>query len=84
MDKFYKTNLEEQETTINIDYYERKIVIYTCQERLYKKLLEKLGEPTKIFYTCKKISGAKWEILFKDKNSIRQVLSRPTLIGQRK
>ena len=84
MEKFYNTLPEEQETIINIDYFESKIIVYTCQKSVYERLLNRLGNPTHKYYTKEKISGAKWEIPFKEKKSITQVLSRPILIGQRK
>ena len=84
MNKFYNTNLEEQETIINIDYSKSNVNIYTCQRAVYERLLKKLGQPYKLFYTNKKISGASWKIAFENKRIITQILSRPTLIGQRK
>lgn len=84
MNKFYNTIPEEQETIINIDYYGRTVNLYTCQKIVYERLLKKIGQPKKIFYTKEKISGANWEIPFEDKKRITQILSRPTLIGQRK
>ena len=84
MNKFYKSNLEEQETIINIDYFASKVNLYTCQKTVYDRLIKKIGEPNKTYYTDKKKSGASWQIPFEDKKSITQILSRPTLIGQRK
>lgn len=84
MNKFYKTNIEEQETIINIDYFASKVKLYTCQKTVYERLIKKIGKPSQTFYTDKKISGASWEIPFENKKSITQILSRPTLIGQRK
>ncbi len=84
MDKFYKTSLEEQETIINIDYFASKVNLYTCQKNVYARIVKKIGKPSKTYYTDKKISGARWQIPFEDKKSITQILSRPTLIGQKK
>lgn len=84
MEKFYNTLPKEQETIINIDYFESKVIVYTCQKSVYERLLTKLGTPIHKYYTKKKISGAKWEIPFKDKKNITKILSRATLIGQRK
>lgn len=84
MNKFFNTILEEQETIINIDYGKSKVHIYTCQKTIMERLIKKIGQPSKLFYTDKKISGANWKIPFEDKRKITQILSRPTLIGQRK
>ena len=51
MKKFYNTLPEEQETIINIDYFESKVIAYTCQKSVYERLLTKIGNPTKIYYT---------------------------------
>lgn len=84
MTNFYNTNTEEQETIINIDYASSNVNIYTCQKTVYNRLLQKLGEPTQTFYIDKKISGASWNVPFENKKNINIILSRPTLIGQRK
>ena len=84
MNKFYNITPEEQETIINIDYTGSKVTVYTCQKVVYDRLAKKLGQPTQIYYTEQKISGANWIIPFEDKKTITQLLSRPTLIGQRK
>lgn len=84
MDKFYKTRLEEQETIINIDYLASKVNLYTCQKTIYDRLVKKVGKPNRIYYANKKISGGSWQIPFEDKKNITHILSRPTLIGQRK
>lgn len=79
--KFYNTNPEEQETVINIDYYESKVNIYTSKKSIYERVLRKIGKPTKVYYLNKTICGANWTIPFSDKKSITSILSRPTLIG---
>ena len=84
MKKFYNTNIEEQETQINIDYNERTTTLYTSLKYVYDKYIQKLGEPTEIDYTKGKISGAYWKVPFEDKKRSGYIFSRPTLIGQRK
>lgn len=83
MEQIYKTNIEEQESIIRIDYYEKRITVYTCRGSAYKRLTRKLGEPTQIYYTKGQISGVEWEIDFQDKR-IKSVFSRPLLIGTMK
>lgn len=84
MENFYKTNLEEQETIINIDYFDKTVHIYTCRKSVYERLKNKLGEPNKIYYLQGKICGGSWKIPFVDKSKINNALSRPILIGQMK
>ena len=84
MDKFYNSSAEEQETQININYNERSTILYTSLKSVYDKYIKRLGNPTKIYYTNNKISGAYWKVPFEDKKRSGYIFSRPTLIGQRK
>lgn len=81
MSKFYNTIPEEQETIININYSVKEVSCYTSRKTQIERLTKKLGDPTKTFYTNKKISGATWIIPFCDKKKITNILSRPLLIG---
>lgn len=65
-----------------MSYDTKELEIYTCRKVVYERLKSKLGEPTKIFYTKRKISGARWNIPFKDKKRINIALSRPVIIGE--
>lgn len=84
MNKFYKTNLDEQELLINIDYYKREIIVYTSQKETFKRIKCKIGEPDRIFTTKGQISGAEWTIPIGNRKTISAILSRPLLIGNRK
>lgn len=81
MRDFYNTDLEEQETVINIDYFESIVKIYTSRKSIYERLCRKIGTPQNIYSTKNKITGAKWQVPFSDKKTISALLSRPTLIG---
>lgn len=82
--KFYNTNIEEQETQINIDYYSKTLNIYSSRKSVIQRLYTKLGEPTKTDYINNSITGAIWKIPFADKKKITIALSRPLLIAQMK
>lgn len=84
MNKFYNIDYEEQETIININYCKKEICLYTSRKAVYERIIKKIGEPTKKYYTDKRISGANWTIPFENKKSITTILSRPTLIGNMK
>lgn len=84
MDRFYDVSLEEQETIINIDYYKKQVLIYTSRKVVYDRIVKKLGDPFKIYYSKGQISGANWIIPFKNKKNITSILSRPILIGDMK
>jgi len=81
--EFYKTELEEQETIINIIYPERRIDIYTCRPAVHRRIKSKLGEPTKTYTTNGLISGASWTINFDDER-VKSIISKLVFIGSMK
>lgn len=81
MAQFANTSSDEQETIINIDYSSSIVYVYTSQRTVYQRLVKKLGQPQNIGYIKNKIVSGSWNISFKDKKTITQILSRPTLIG---
>lgn len=73
--KIYKeANKLETETTINVLYKEQIISIYTNKVDLQRKLNRVLGEPSKEFKIKRSICGSVWEISFKDKSKIRNLM----------
>lgn len=82
--KYYNTMPEEQETIINIDYFARKLQIYSSRKSVIQRLYKKLGEPNKSDYIKKSLTGASWNIDFEDKKKITIALSKPLLIAQMK
>lgn len=84
MRKFFNTDIEEQETLIHVDYFSKIITLYTSSELIYSRYLEKLGEPSKIYYIKNKISGASWKVPFDDKKRSGYIFSRPSIVGKKK
>ena len=82
--KFYNTEIEEQETQINLDYYTKTLNIYSSRKSVIQRLYNKLGEPSKSYYIKSLLTGASWNIPFADKKKMTIALSKPTLIGQMK
>ena len=82
MSKFYNTIPEEQETNVYIDHSKKKAKCYTSRYAVYNRLIKKLGEPTRVYKTDKKISGAMWEVPFSDKKRVKVLLSMTMIIGQ--
>lgn len=82
MAKFYNTSPDEQETIINIDYSEKKVNVYSSRKIQIERLTTKLGQPTKTFYTDKKISGASWQVAFEDKKNMNVIFSKTVIVGQ--
>ena len=73
--KIYKeVNQFETETNINVLYKEQVISVYTNKIDLQRKLNKVLGEPTKEYKIRRSISGSVWEIPFKDKTKIRNLM----------
>lgn len=83
IDNIYKTDKKEQETTINLDYYDKVISFYTCQKTVMTKIFNLLGIPNRIYYIKGLISGMKWKIPFSDKEKIRKILSKTIIIGSK-
>lgn len=80
---FYKIDLKEQETIINIDYYAKQIYIYTSRPSVYKRLEKKLGEPTKTYTTNALISGGSWTISFAD-SQVKNIITKSLFLGEMK
>lgn len=82
--EFFNNKLIEQETFFSIDYFQKEVIVYSNLKSAIIRLERKIGKPTNITYINNKICSASWIIPFSDKAKINKVLSRPTLIGQRK
>lgn len=82
--KMTAVSLEEQETTINIDYFAKTVGVFTSKKEVYTKLLKEIGEPTKQSFEKKKIVGGVWKLPFTDRQQIKKILSITTLISDKK
>ena len=80
MAKWCDVSVEEQETTINIDYCSKTISLYTSRKATANKLKKAIGEPNKIDYVNKKISGVFYKRNVDDKET-KKLLSKGLLIG---
>lgn len=72
--------LEEQETLINVDYYDKTISIYTTRKSVGKRLEKKLGKADEIVTLNKKVTAVTYKRNLSDKD-IRPILSMSTIIG---
>ena len=78
--KIYKeANQFETETNINVLYKEQVISVYTNKIDLQRKLNKVLGKPTKEYKIKRSISGSVWEIPFKDKTKIRNLMLKANI-----
>lgn len=80
MDKWQDIALEEQETSILIDYCDKTISLYTSRKATASKLKKAMGEPTKKLYIKDKISGVVYTRKVDDKDT-KKLLSKMLLIG---
>ena len=72
--------IDEQETIINLDYFEHKMKIYTSNQPTAKRLQKRIGESTETFYTNEKISGKSWTITFDERETIKKAISLGSLL----
>lgn len=85
------TSIEEKETFIHIDNYNKTVALYTTDKRMTLKI----GEPTKVFSPVSKendlnkiiVSGAEWKYEYENNNNrdkIRQIFSVSNLLPRKK
>ena len=77
--EYKEVNKNETETTINVLYKEEKICIYTNKVDLQKQLNKLLGEPTKEYKIKRSIVGSCWDIEFKEKSKISQIILKANI-----
>lgn len=80
MSNFHSIPKDEQETIINIDYFDKVIKLYSTKEHIYKNLSKYLGQPTSIDYYNGCICSFEYKLAFND-NNLKKIISISTLIG---
>lgn len=78
--KWDSVPVDEQETIINIDYFDKTISVYTTKQSIANRLKKRLGEPDNIDKTNGNISGVNYVRKLSD-NNVRKMLSMSVLIG---
>lgn len=71
---------DEQETVINIDYFEKTITIYTTRKQVARRLEKKVGKPTNIGVCDGKIYSVSYTRKLYDKDVVK-FFSKTMLIG---
>ena len=80
MGKIYKEiNKSEIETTINVLYSEKILVIYTNKIDLEKQLCKILGEPKKEYIKGNSIIGSVWEVPLSEKTKISKIILKANI-----
>lgn len=72
--------MDEQETMVNIDYYEKIINVYTTRKSVGERLIRKLGEPTKTHKNGDSIYAVEYTRNLFDKD-VAKFFSKMLLIG---
>lgn len=75
-----KVSLEEQETTINVDYFTQTLDIFTSCKNVYNNLYSEIGEPIKFSRAKGKVIGGKWKVQCADRKKIKKILSITNII----
>lgn len=78
--KWELSPLEEQETLINIDYFERTIKIYTNRKSVADRLIRKIGEPTKKYENDGSVYAIEYVRNLFDKD-LAKFFSKTLLVG---
>ena len=71
---------DEQETVINIDYYEKTITVYTSRKSVAERLKRKVGDPDYADKIENRIVGVTYKMPLHDKR-VKQFLSIGNIIG---
>ena len=71
---------EEQETVMNIDYFEKTINVYTTRKQVAERLMRKLGEPTKILKNNNQVYGVEYTRNLYDVD-VKNFFSKTLLVG---
>ena len=80
MRRSYKEiNKEETETTINVLYNEKMILVYTNKNELQKQLKKVLGKAKREDIKGNSIIGSCWEIPFSEKTKISQMMLKANI-----
>jgi hypothetical protein len=87
--KIEKTELEEKETFIHIDEFDKTATITTHCSRVFNQLYKVYGEPHEKYppikqrstSTCEYISGASWKFNYKEeRNKLKPIFSMGKLL----
>lgn len=89
------TSIEEKETFIHINNYDKTVALYTTDKKILRRMVLKIGEPTKVFSPVNKetdlnkvtISGAEWKYKYENNNTrdkVRQIFSVSNLLPRKK
>ena len=71
---------DEQETIMNIDYFEKTINVYTTRKSVGERLKKKIGEPAIVYKNNEKIYAVEYKKNLFDKD-VSKLFSKLLLVG---
>ena len=71
---------DEQETIINIDYFDKTINVYTSRKQVADRLKKKIGEPTRLYTSENRIYAVDYKRNLFDKD-VSKFFSKMLMIG---
>ena len=71
---------DEQETIINIDYYEKTITVYTSRKQVAERLKRKIGEPTRLYTSENRVYAVDYKRNLFDKD-VSKFFSKMLMVG---
>ena len=81
MQKWESISLDEKETLLAIDYYDRTFSFYTTNQSTGNRLKKRIGTPSKIQMNEGKIFSMEWKLPFSRREDIKKALSINVLIS---
>lgn len=84
MRKFFNIPIEEKETLIHFDYFNKKMNIYTTRVASMRKLEKAIGIADKTEKTNGQIVSMEWNIPFEHRKNIKKALSLSIILPFKK
>lgn len=78
--KWETVPLDEQETIVNIDYYEKTINVYTSRKSVAERLMRKIGKPSRVFETNGYVQAVEYKKSLFDEQT-KKFFSKMLLVG---
>lgn len=80
MRKFFNIPIEEKETLIHFDYFNKKMNIYTTRVASMKRLEKDVGKADTLAKILEEIASMEWSISFDNRKILKKALSLRNLI----
>ena len=81
MQKWESISLDEKETLLCVDYFEKTFNFYTTNQSTGNRLKKRIGTPSKIQTNEGKVFSMEWRIPFHNREDIKKALSINVLVS---